>query len=346
MRTPRTSSLALLLLLPLLAACGRDLEESATPSDTGTLPPFEETLDLEAWHLLFTALPSYRTQSHALLETNLAMEERWVHDVDEGGAMGAWRFDDGSTVFGESHFPPNFASAATAIDAQGETLWRHTEIFLLSIGFTHGVVPTPEGDFIALDSIGSRIVSFDVAGTLLWTLDSTDSAMPNGITVRTNDEGRTLLGVAERRKTNMDEIADRLILYELQGREVPPRERWRVQLRTEDGRGLIPHGAHFQEDGTLLVCESAGGQVLAFDEEGDALWRLPGADALVRFAFPRDALFLPDGSLVVVDGEDEAFRIWDPFGAFEIVSAIKIPGVFSVHLVPCGEGGAHPCLGG
>ena len=64
------------------------------------------------------------------------------------------------------------------------------------------------------------------------------------------------------------------------------------------------------------------------------------------FAFPRDAVFLSDGTLVVADAAAEVVRVADPHGEATVVGATQTPGVFGVSRVVCGDGEGVPCLGG
>jgi len=328
-----------LFAIVMLTGCDRSL-----PVDSGP-EPFVETLEPGAVHLLTTSLPRFAAQP-ALVEYDLAFDERWRFGLAEGGAQGAWRLEGGDTVFAAVSLPPDFDSSAVRIDAEGALVWDHGELFLAGLGFSHGVVPTPEGDWIALDTSGGRIVSFDEAGEILWTYpfhEAGEPGSPNGISLFDSPDEGTLLGVSLlERSGGTGEQA--LALLEHRGAGEPPVERWRWRIQQSEGT-VFPHGPRFTDDGELLICLSSLGQVAALDLEGDELWRVPADARAAALSFPRDAVLLPDGSLVVADGAAELVRVHDPHGAFEIVSAVEVPDIFSVHPVVCAEGGGLPCLG-
>ena len=48
---------------------------------------------------------------------------------------------------------------------------------------------------------------------------------------------------------------------------------------------------------------------------------------------------------MIVDGEAELLRVADPTGRFQVVQALAVPGIFSVHLLACGGDDPLPCLG-
>jgi len=328
-----------LIVLAMMVGC-----ERTSPEDSG-LEPFVETLDPGSMHLLVTRLPRFPAEP-ALVEYDLALDERWSFGLAAGGAQGAWRLDNGDTVFTAATLPPDLASSAVRIDAEGTLIWDHSELFLAGLGFSHGVVPTPEGDWIALDTTGGQLVSFDEAGEILWTYpfhETGEPGSPNGISVFDSPDEGTLLGVSLlERSGGTGEQA--LALLEHRGAGEPPVERWRWSIEQSEGT-VFPHGPRFTDDGELLICLSSLGQVAALDLQGDELWRVPADARAAALSFPRDAVLLPDGSLVVADGAAELVRIHDPHGAFEIVSAVEVPDIFSVHPVVCAEGGGLPCLG-
>ncbi len=330
-----------LLLLVLLAGCQR-----VVPLDPDTSAPFEETLDPASMHLLATALPSFSGMP-ALVELDLAFEERWRFELLLGGAEGAWRLEGGDTVFAATNIVDSMASSVVRIEADGTLVWDYDDLFLAGLGFSHGVVATPSGDWITLDTTGGRLVSFDEDGNTLWTYDfheAGEPGSPNGIATHTTSDDRTLMAVsALDRSEGVGE--HQLVLLEWSARDQPPVELWRWALQQSEGM-VFPHGPRITDDGLVLICLSSLGQVVALDLEGQEQWRIPAAERGHALAFPRDAWFLADGSLIVADGASELVRVHDPFGAFEIVSAVSVPDIFSVHPVVCGEDEGLPCLGG
>lgn len=324
----------------LLAGCVR-----LSPDDS-EVQPFEETLAPDSLHLLTTRLPSAPGQD-ALVELDLSFEQRWSFGLLDAGAQGAWRLEGGDTVFAAASLPPEFSSSIVRIDAEGALVWDRSDLFAAGMGFSHGVVRTPEGDWIALDTTAGQLVSFDEAGEVLWVHpfhDAGEPGSPNGITIFDSDTAGTLLGVSLLGRIG-DTGSQQLALLEHLGPTEPPVERWRWAVQESEGM-VFPHGPRFTDGGELLVCLSSLGQVTALDIDGDELWRVPADHRAGALSFPRDALLLPDGTLVVADSASELLRVHDPHGAFEIVSAVQAPDIFSVHPVVCGDGGGLPCLGG
>lgn len=329
-----------LALLVLLVGCQR-----VAPGDSG-VEPFVETLDADAVHLLTTSLPSFASQATAL-ELDLRLEPTWSYHRDTGGAQGAWRADNGDTVLSAVIMPPDFSSSVMRVDPQGELVWERDDLFLAGLGFAHGVVATPEGDWIALDTTGGRLVSFTEQGEELWSYpfdQHGEPGSPNGIDIHQHPEEGTLLAVSMLAR-GAALGSQQLVLLEHRGGGEPPVERWRLAVEEQEG-AVFPHGPRFTQEGTLMISLSSLGQILGLGLDGEERWRIPGAGRAAALAFPRDALFLPDGSLVVADGAVELLRVHDPFGAFEVVGATSVHEIFSVHPVVCREDGGLPCLGG
>ena len=67
--------------------------------------------------------------------------------------------------------------------------------------------------------------------------------------------------------------------------------------------------------------------------DGEEVWRIPEEPGAMAFA--RDAVFLPDGSLVVADAAAEVLRVADPFGSFTVVDSRRAPGVYCVEALDC-----------
>jgi len=333
-----------LALLLLLAGCQR-LAPPETGGDSSPAPePFEETLDPDALHLLATGLPSTPAQD-SIFELDLAFEQRWSFGLLQGGVQGAWRTDDGDTVFAASTVPPELSSSIVRIEADGTLVWDYDHLFIAGLGFSHGVVATPDGDWIALDTTGGQLIGFDEAGDELWSYalhEHGEGGSPNGVAIHDAGDGTALLAVSTLERAGAPQ---RLLMLELSGREAPPVERWAWDLDAADGL-LFPHGPRFTDDGHVLVCLSSVGQVVALDLDGVEQWRVPADHRASALSFPRDAWFLPDGTLMVADGANELLRVHDPHGAFEVVASVRVPDVFSVHPVVCGPDGGLPCLGG
>ncbi len=327
--------------------------DSWTTEDQETGEPdedvFVETLSPDSVHILTTNQVSSPQDGHAITEFSADLSESWSLDLSEAGAMGAWRFDNGDTVYVKSYLPPDFRSMVEYLDSTGELLWSYGSLFLFGLGFSHGVVATPAGDFITVDSTAGLLLSFDADGQVLWSMPSGEGdelGTPNGLSLHEGSDGQVLLAVSMLLRSGVDG-SDQLVLYRLGSQRTdPPEELWRVALVSdqEDGR-TWPHGPHFQDDGSLLICLSALGSVMAVDlTDGTELWSIPGDSGGTQLAFPRDATFLPDGTLLVADAGTELLRIWDPFDTFQVVSAIEVPSIFSATTVICSQDGSFPCL--
>jgi len=307
-------------------------------ADTASIS--DETLAPDDWHILATALPT-AGEGDAIVELNLALETRWSFRSDAAdGAMGAWRQEDGSTVYARTSLPPELNSAIEAIDAGGGVIWSHSDVFRGGLGFPHGVAVTPAGDLVAVDTVGQRLVSHDTSGSELWTwgFDDPDGAVaPNGLHLRTTTAGDTLLAVSAL-GTGAD---DHLALLRLDARDTAPLELWRAPMVTPGGSAAWPHGPRLHDDDTLLICLSALGQVLALDLDGGERWRIPTDSS--PLAFPRDAALLPDGSMIIAEAGAELLRVEAPLERFEVTSAIALDGIFSASPLDCAEGAR--CLG-
>lgn len=312
------------------------------------LAPYEDPVDPEAEHLLATALAT--VEAPVLHELTPDLQTAWSWAGNGAGAMGAWREEDGQTTYSRVGLPPAWTSSIEQIDAEGQVIWGLDDLFVAGIGFSHGVVRTPSGRYIALDTAAGELVAFDEDGTVAWTTPAgtpDEPVSPNGIALRVDPddpEGPVHLAVSTLGRLD-DSGTHGLVRFLLPDPDEPPEEVFRVLLAEQAGETTWPHGPRFQDDGTLTVCHSAAGQVVAFDEVGAEAWRMPEEPGSL-FAFPRDAVFLSDGSLVVADAGQELIRVADPLGEPQVVAAVALPGVFSVGRVDCGEGGGVPCLSG
>jgi outer membrane protein assembly factor BamB len=334
------------ILLLGLAAC--DSSAGDTTRDTGvpdTRPAFVDSLDPDGEHILVSSL--IYLDGHALEELRPDLTSTWSYDLPpESGAQGAVRLEDGSTVFARTLAPPLFSSSFDLIDATGAIVWSYDD--LAAVGFFHGVQPTPAGDFVGLDTVSGAVISFDAAGTLLWSMGVSDAGAdyhPNGISLFDYGDGDVRIAVSMLERTGNGD-PDYLAVYTLGARDEVPTRVWRVPVAGFGGDGAWPHGPRLQADGSVTVCHSANGQVVGYDGvAGDELWRVPATGAPPLLAFPRDALFLSDGTLVVADAGAEVVRVDDAFGDPRVVAATQAPGVFGLSPIACGAGGGIPCLG-
>ncbi len=314
--------------------------------DTGPRAWVMDTADPGGYHLLTSSLLNEPSDGHALTELDANLGVAWTHDIQTGGAMGAWRLDNGDTVYTNSGLPPDLYSTVEYLDTGGNLLWSYSDVFLGGAGFSHGVVATAAGDFIVLDTFGSRVVSFDTTGDILWEFETTQddqASYPNGLGIRTGSDGTERMAITLVEKSSA-QGQDQLVMYQMAGRQDPPSELWHITMEDANGERYWPHGPHFQDDDTLLVCLSALGQVRAYDLAGGEIWRAPADGGSATLAFPRDATFLPNGDLVVADAGAELLRIADPLGDLQVTAAVQVSGIFSVRLLVCGDDSQLPCL--
>jgi hypothetical protein len=328
-------------VIPLLALAACAGGESA---DTGA-PPFVETLDPDALHILASGTQAPNDPGHALTELSVALDVTWSIDLDPGeGTAGAVRYPEGDTVYVRSGLPPDFVSALDRVDATGALVWSQDAFFSGDFSFAHGVVRTPDGDFVIPDPVVSRVLCASEAGDLLWEMSFRgDDGLraPNGIDLRTDADGVTRIVVSELVAPDSD-TSERVEVYRLGERDQPPTLEWRFEAGTGAAQRLWPHGPRFLDDGSVLINYAALGQV-AHLVDGEEDWRAP--DEPGPLAFPRDTLVLPDGTWLVADAAEEVLRVYDPRGRFEVVDAVRVPGVFGLAPVTCGPAGSLlPCL--
>lgn len=323
-------------MLLLLLACDRHAPKESD-TDVG---PFVETLAPDDWHILMTSVPNPGEQGHALWEVAVDLSDRWSVDIENAGALGAIREPDGSTIYARSNTPPDLQSAIESVGPDGALQWSYNQMFSGGLSFSHGVARASDDTLIVLDTAFSRLTGIDMAGNIRWqySVASGDLALsPNGLDVTTADDGTVLIAVSglyfSGSPTN-----DGLMLFELPDPHAAPTLRWRIN--DASFAGAWPHGPRFH-DGQITVNFGGRGQIVVFNLDGEEQQRFPETPGAV--AFPRDAVFLPDGSLLLSDGGLELQRVWDPFGSFEVVDALTTSGIFSIHVLDCSTG---VCLGG
>ena len=325
------------MLLLLLACAATDAVDSgpATRADDAKAAGFVDTLAPDAVHLLINSTPGTGAAGHAIEETAVDFAARWVLDQSDGsGSSGTLRLPDGTTVYAHSWPPPDYGSALDAVDPEGNLLWQERDFFRNARAFVHGVVMTPDGDYILADTIESRIVAIDPTGTVLWEQSWREDVgvhWPNGITLRTDDEGTTRLAVTLLYSVG-DYTNDRVELWRLTSRLTPPTREWSWPPVGTDTHATWTHGPHIIEDGTVTAALSATGSIIGL-RDGERSWQIPPGPS--PLAFPRDATFLPDGTLLIADAASEVLRVADPFGAFTVVDSHTANGVYSIDLLDC-----------
>lgn len=320
---------------------GKDDPPETGVGDTGSGPPtFLESLDPDQVRVLAGSLAEDDSLEDVLELTPDLGQVLWSANLEAGGAVGATRLGDGSTVYGRSELPPDPASHVERMDANGDVMWSYNQVFQDPVeGYVHDLAPTPFGDYVAVESGSMRVVSFDDGGQVLWELVTTgsgDARIPNAVALRPDGDG-ALMALTSLAPSGTDRD-DQVSLYRLPDRTSPPQWVASASLMTEDGAQTWPVGPRFQEDGTLMVCLAALGRVLFLDGDLEEVARIPGPRARARLAFPWDAAFLPDGSLLVVDSVAEVLRVFDPLDTFQVVAAYPLPGATSVEPLLCAEG--------
>lgn len=315
----------------LLLAC-----DGAVPGDSAEpVTPWVETLDADDLHVLVGSTPGEGTGAPALEELALDNTPRFsVSFGDDAGTAGALRSNDGTTTYAKTWPPQALGSAVEAVNAAGDVLWSQDEYFS-SFSFVHGLELGPDGEFILADTTAGTVFAVTPEGEPLWSIAwQADGVVhwPNGIHVATTSDGVTLMAVSLLVQAGAGD--DRVDVYAL-GPD-GPEPRWAY----EAGDASWPHGPHVEADGSVVASLAARGQVIRL-VDGDLSWTIPPEPGVL--AFPRHAVFLPDGSLLVADAAADLLRIGNPMSTFEVVAARSTPGIYSLELLDCAE---STCLGG
>lgn len=330
------------MIAVVLFACVPGGAEDPGPDQPA--PPFVDSLNRHAVHILATATPAPGDPGHALTELSGTLDTQWSLDLGPGeGTAGAVRYPDGDTVYVRSGLPPAFVSALERVGPEGTLIWSQDSFFTGPVSFAHGVVVTPAGDFVIPDPLVNRVFAVSEAGDLLWDMSFQQEGggwLPNGIDLQTDADGITRIALTELTEP-WSPAAERVEVYRLGGRTDLPTLEWSFSAGSRPEDRLWPHGPRFLDDGSVMVSFGATGQIARL-VDGAEDWRVPKEPGTL--AFPRDVVVLPDGTWLVADAAAEVLRVYDPLGRFEIVGAASVPGVFSFAPVVCGEGGGLPCL--
>ena len=336
------------MILMVLLACSATRTDSAMDSaseEGADTAPFVDTLDPDQLHILTVGSPTPGDGGHPVAELSADLQRRWSVDFDNAdGAAGAVRDASGGTTYVRASLPPLCHSALERVGPDGALIWSQNAFFAGNLSFAHGLVQTPAGDYILIDTILSRVFSVSEAGEVLWDLSfgHEQVRLPNGLDLQTDAEGVTRVVVTELGNT-VTKDPDRIEVYRLGGRTDVPTVEWTFVGGSGTEDRLWPHGPRFLDDGSVMVNYAARGQIAHFNG-GVEDWRVPETPGIL--AFPRDTLVLPDGTWLVADAAEEVLRVQDPMGIFRIVGAAYVPGVFGLRALECGAGGGLPCLGG
>lgn len=349
------------MTLLLLIGCFNATCPPDTAGGTGadTAPAWSDPLSPDAVHLLVHGTPSEGEvdaaggPAPAIREVGADLTPRWSlaftatadaaadGQADGSGSAGAIRHADGRTTYARTWPPPTLGSAIETVDAAGAPL-ASVDAFFARVAFAHGLVETPDGDWLVADTIAGRVVAVDPDGVVLWQQSFADEGAtlwPNGVDLVVGDDGEARFVVTLLYHSG-DTTTDRVELWRLGGRTDAPTREWSwppadgsdPYLGADDATGVWPHGPHLAPDGTVTVSLAARGQIALLADGATTTVMPPAPGPLV---FPRDAAWLPDGSLVVADAAAEVLRVADPTGAFAVVGALRAPGVYAVGVLDC-----------
>ncbi len=303
----------------------------------------------DEWHILVS---SDYGADNALEEWDPDWNVTWYVPADPFTTEGFYRYPDGRTVITQLGLPFNEYDIIE-FTAEGEVTWNFDEAYGGGLMHPHGVEVTSQGHFLIADTDHNRVFEFNRDQEMYWSLgelpDGKEIRGPNGMDLL-EIEGETRMVLTGRSFTKPIEAGFQfLMMYRYLGETDPPELLWiwpdslRLDLLS------IPHGPHLTEDGGATVCSSEHGEVIKVDRDGNEEWRLPPKGSAVTLDHPRDAIFLPNGNLLVADTwADRIIEVEDPFGAFTIVRERVLEGSFKLEVVECqgaqedgGEGNCH-----
>lgn len=295
-------------------------------------PPEKEPTD--DWHLLFTGQAPYKGDGMAgIWETDLDFQEVWrVELPGTQGGFGATRLPGKETLYARSSQPPHADPSVEIADAQGNVSWIYDPNTVGAINFPHGVATSASGDYIAADAFAFQVIGIHPSKNLAWKTSLAENLQaPTGVWVGMLDGQETMVVPAVDEPYNGGPPRDQVWAYRLEASG--PTLAWVWPPENDPTEALWVHGARILEDNTILVSIAGLGRIVRLDAQGNKIAQYPSDDR-VMLSFPRDALFLPDGDLLVVDSV-EVLKIHDPENSFEIVDAIPAPFSYSVQLLDC-----------
>ncbi len=270
----------------------------------------------------------------AALELDLEGNVVWSLTPEaDAGAFGARRLDDGQTLIAWTRLPPDTAAGLVIADEEGATQWRYDENLGGPLVFPHGVDLLGDGTVVVADTYRGDVLAIDTAGSLRWdlsVLSSRHSGAPSGMS-RGEYDGTEYIFVTQLDNLDGTVPNDTLTAYLVEGDD-EPRELWVWPPERSPEMSLWIHGPRLLDDGTVLGSMAGHGQVVRLDLEGNEIERFPPDDHESRLAFPRDAAFLPDGRLVVLDAT-EVLLVTDPGGAFEVEVLAELSFGYSLEVV-------------
>ncbi len=350
----------LLPLLALLGACSDEFSSFGTvQGDDDSLATDDDSTKDEPvlgphddWHLLISSDGWNGPPPFALTELDSSGSAVWTVDFEGNSvAEGLLRKDNGHTLITRVDFTSHDAWVEE-LDALGGVVWSTDGEALGGLHYTHDMVETAAGDLILADTEIQRIIAASLPDTLLWTLDSLKPdgkslLSPNGLSLRSNEDGSEDLLLSGRGNFLADNPGDGVMAFRLGEREEEPSFLWQFPEAPDLSLLATPHGPRWISGGGAFVCSSTQGHIVGLDDEGQEVFRLPPKARWGVLDEPRDALFLPDGRLLVANsGSGEILWVEDPWGAFTISSRAAVPGPFRLQLLTCdAKNDGLPCLG-
>ena len=285
-------------------------------------------------HLLLTGQAPYKDQQLAgVWEADTDFNEVWRQPLskDQGG-FGAQRVEEG-TLISYSGPPPDPNTGFSLVNQDGERLWAYDASEAGALVFPHGVGVTPWGQYLVADAVTSRIMAVGADGKVDWIqYTAADQKGPSGFDIGMVDGQPMLIATLLDESTTSSDTDDQVYAWWLHEDGLELAWKWPESMDLRIASWM--HGAHFQRDGSLLVSVAGLGNIVELDPAtGRELRRAPSDDRTV-LAFPRDAVLLGNGDMIVVDAV-ELLRVRDPFGDFEIVDSIPAPLSYSVELLDC-----------
>lgn len=287
-------------------------------------------------HLLFTSQGPYKDDGYpGVWETREDFSEVWSLDLPgEQGAFGAVRIGE-DTLITRTEQPPDPNTALERVARDGTVVWAYNTDEAGLLVLPHGVGQTPWNQYLVADVFTFRIMAVGADGKVDWVEYTTEQhGAPSGLEVGMVDGKPMLLATLLDESPDTITTNDQVYAWWLKEDGLELAWKWPETIDASVASWL--RGAHFQHDGSLLVNAAGLGNIVELDPRtGRELRRIPEDDRPL-LVFPRDAVLLPDGDMIVVDAA-ELLRIRDPFGAFEIVDSAPAPLTYSVELINCEE---------
>jgi len=306
-------------MLLFLLAC-----QSATPSKATTAD----------YHLLWSGQGPYKDDGYpGIWETDLDFNEVWALDLPgEQGGFGALR-EGTDTLIARTTQPPDPNVSVERVTADGSVVWAYDADTAGMLVFPHGIALTPWEQYVIADVFTSRIFAVSADGRLDWSNYTREAGgAPSGFDIGMVDGKPMLIATLLDESVMGDDSNNRIAAWWLEKDGLTPAWTWPESGDKHNASWL--HGAHFQYDGSLLVSVAGVGQVVQLDPvTGLELDRIP-RDGKGMLAFPRDAVLLPNGDMILADAL-ELVRVRDPFGDFERVASTALPLTYSVELIDC-----------